>query len=117
MSREEKDLQTIVYYCKRIESYIDRHGDSEDNFLDDEEFQEGCAFCLVQIGEATARLSEDFKELTRYIDWNSIKGLRNILVHRYGSVWLVGIWQTITEEVPVLKDLCLSLLKSLEEKE
>jgi len=88
----------------------------ERNFLENLDFQEGCAFCLIQIGEAVGRLPDEVKALSKDTEWNSIKGLRNILAHRYGTVWPTGIWQTITEDVPVLKDVCTSMLKALMKK-
>jgi len=115
MRREIKDLEMIISYCKRIEEYLLKYGDREDEFVDNADIQEGCAFCLIQIGEAVSRLPDEVKALCSDIEWNDIKGLRNILVHRYGTVWMTGLWQTVTEDVPVLKDTCISVLRALKE--
>ncbi|MCL2142982.1 MAG: DUF86 domain-containing protein [Methanomassiliicoccaceae archaeon] len=108
-----KDLEIIIKYCDRIDHYLRKYGTDEDDFLDNIDFQEGCAFCLIQIGEAVGRLPDEVKAFSKDTEWNEIKGMRNILAHRYGTVWPTGIWQTITDDVPVLKDVCASILESL----
>ena len=112
MKRDVKDIEKIIEYCERIEEYIQTYGSDEDDFLSNKVFQ-GSAFCLIQIGEAVARLSEDVRALDKDVEWNDIKGFRNILVHRYGTVWLVNFWQTIVEDVPILKEACRSMLDRL----
>ncbi|MDR0791619.1 MAG: DUF86 domain-containing protein [Methanomassiliicoccaceae archaeon] len=113
MRPEIKRLETIVKYCERIEYYLNKYGDDEDEFLMNVDLQEGCAFCLIQIGEAVTHLPDDVRVLRKDMEWKDIKGMRNILAHRYGTVWLTGVWQTITEDIPILKDVCVSLLKIL----
>ena len=39
-----------------------------------------------------------------YIPWNSIKGMRNRIVHDYENVDLSVLWGTIKESLPDLKD-------------
>jgi len=79
------------------------------------EFQEGVSFCLLQIGEAVSKLPEEVRALKKDVEWSSIKGLRNVLAHRYGTVWLDEVWKTITKDVPILEDDCRSLLDLLKE--
>ena len=38
------------------------------------------------------------------IPWNSIKGMRNRIVHDYDNVDLSVLWGTIKESLPELKD-------------
>lgn len=110
MKRELKDLQKIVEYCDRIAFYLQECENNEDLFLENRTSQEGCAFCLIQIGEAVARIPDDVRELSQDTEWNKIKGLRNIVVHRYGSVWLPALWQTVVDRIPVLRDTCLYII-------
>jgi len=113
MRDEIKDLNIVIKYCDRIENYIHKYGNDENDFLENMEFQEGCAFCLIQIGEAAGRLPDKVRSLSKDTEWKEIVGLRNILAHRYGTVWLTGIWQTMTEDVPAFREVCVSMLKIL----
>jgi len=47
------------------------------------------------------------------VDWNGIKGFRNVLVHRYGTIWMDNVWRTITVNVPTLKEACESMLEAI----
>lgn len=42
--------------------------------------------CILQIGELSGYLSEDFKEIYSDVSWESIKGMGNFMAHRYGNI-------------------------------
>ena len=115
MKRDIELIKKMIKYCERTEEYLARHGKDIEDFLGNVEFQEGCAFCLIQIGEAASHVPEDTKALSKETKWRDIKGMRNVLAHRYETAWMLGVWQTITEDVPVLKEVCVSILKELED--
>ena len=96
-------IQKIIGYCDKIEAFIKRFGPDFENYCKDEAFQLSCSACIIQIGELTTRLSEDFKENHSNITWYAIKGLRNIHAHEYEKVDLEGMWNTLTQEIPELK--------------
>ena len=55
------------------------------------------------IGEASARLTEEFKKQHPEIPWRSMIGLRNIIVHDYSTVNLKEAWKIAT--IDLLKTL------------
>lgn len=97
-------LQKIIGYCNDIEKFMNRFGNNFENFISDRAFQMSCGMCIIQIGELTTRLSEDFKEKISEIEWNKIKGLRNIFAHDYESVKFEVLWEILTEDIPALKE-------------
>jgi 7-cyano-7-deazaguanine synthase len=58
---------------------------------------------LTVIGEAVANISPVTRERYPSIPWSGIKGLRNILVHKYFGVDWQEVWHTATVDVPVLR--------------
>ena len=60
--------------------------------------------CILQIGELTTRLSEDFKENHSEIAWRKIKGLRNIHVHEYEKVDCEEMLKILQNDIPDLKE-------------
>jgi len=68
---------------------------------------------LIQIGEAVRKLSPEFTEQHNEIDWISVIGFRNIVVHRYESINYARIWEIITEDVPILKSVCERILAAM----
>ena len=99
-------LETIVELCDRISSSIEKHGDDFEIFDKDVDYQDFCAFRVVQIGEYVNSLSETFKSSHNDIPWRNIVGLRNILVHDYGKVSNSKFWATLKKDIPVLRDFC-----------
>ncbi len=58
------------------------------------------------LGEATRRLSEEFRQAYPAIDWQRIIGLRNIVIHRYDEVDQDILWSIIHSELePLLTQL------------
>ena len=69
------------------------------------------SFRLIQISEKSKCLSEDFKELHDDVPWYEMNALRNRLVHDYGSVDLSIVFDTLTKDIPSLRDELKTLLK------
>lgn len=104
------DLQRIVHireYCLNIQGFQLRFGATFEAFKSDLAYQQSVSFCILQIGELCNGLSEGYRKQTKaQIQWNSIRGLRNIVAHAYGSIKLDIIWDTITSDIPALKQFC-----------
>lgn len=59
---------------------------------------------LVQISEDSRNLSDSFKEANPQIPWTDIYGLRNRIVHDYGHVDLGILYDTLTIDIPDIKE-------------
>lgn len=62
------------------------------------------------IGEATKRLSPNFRNAHLHIPWKDIAGMRDILAHQYDRVNLDTLWDVIQNDVPELIELITPLL-------
>ena len=62
-------------------------------------------FRLIQISENSNKLTPVLKECHKLIPWQAIKGMRNRIVHEYGDVELGVVYQTITEDIPLLCEM------------
>ena len=74
--------------------------------------------CIKQmeiIGEASNHISEELKALFTDIEWNSIKGMRNVLVHEYFGIDTRLIWEIIKYDLPELKTKVIGVISSLSE--
>ena len=67
--------------------------------------------CIMQIGELAGRLSQEFTVAYPAVPWKSIKAMRNIVAHAYGSISIPDIWDTIVRDLPVLKAYCQKILE------
>ena len=111
-------LEHIRDYCCRIQKSLLRHKHSTEEFHADEEFQQSVAFSVLQIGELCNGLSEEYRRSTcDQIQWNAIRGLRNIIVHAYGSIKLNILWDVVMTDIPALKQFCDEQLSAMEYSE
>lgn len=59
---------------------------------------------ILIIGEAASKLSDLFKKQYDEIPWSQIINMRNILVHEYFGIDEEEVWNTVTRDLPVLKE-------------
>lgn len=107
--RDASILEHIIQYCEEIEATAIRFGNSYEAFSADSAYRNACALCILQIGELAGHLSDDFRQAHRTVPWQSIRGLRNIVAHAYGSLNVESTWKTIEEDIPELKQYCLKI--------
>ncbi len=68
---------------------------------------------LLIIGEAAKRLSPEFRDEHGQIDWRSIAGMRDRLIHQYDQVDLEEVWRVVTRDIGLLTEFLKPLLPSL----
>ena len=97
----------MLNYCNEIEKTIMRYSDEFTIFAQDADYQRSVSFCLMQIGELSNGLSEEFKQETKgLIPWPAIKAMRNMVAHDYGNVDQEKIWYTAHDDIKELKRFC-----------
>jgi uncharacterized protein with HEPN domain len=64
--------------------------------------------------ESTQQLEEQYKLPHPEINWRSIAGMRNVLVHDYFEVDFATIWQIVERDLPPLKTAVLGILSLLD---
>ncbi len=100
MRRDEAYLLDILIAARKALKFIE--GIGRDDFQDNELVQNAVMFPLEIIGEAAARISDDFKESHPEIPWFEMIGQRNRLIHEYFRVNQATVWDTITNNLPAL---------------
>lgn len=78
-------------------------GLNESVFAKDETLQRAFARSLEIIGEATKNLPEEYKQENSVVDWKSVAGMRDKLIHHYFGVDYEIVWDVIKNEIPKLK--------------
>lgn len=105
MPRESPDrdpaiLLDIFIAATRVRQFVG-HMDSS-AFQADLKTQSAVLHQLLVIGEATKRLSRDFRALHPGIPWMQMSGMRDQLIHGYDDVDLSEVWSTATVDIPKL---------------
>lgn len=113
-SRNADVLKHIVSYCDQIGITMQRFGTEYTSFENDLVYKNATALCVLQIGELTTHLTEDFKQTYNDMPWTQIKALRNVVAHNYGKIDSQSLWETITEDIPKLKSYCSLIIEQFE---
>jgi uncharacterized protein with HEPN domain len=109
-------LEKIIGYCDEIAHAKARFGDSLDALKTDVEYKNSVAMDILQIGELTTHLTDDFKQKYSAQPWRDINGMRNIAAHHYGSLNVKILWNTINKRIPELREYCVECLKIISTK-
>lgn len=89
MNISKKDNQIILAILNYIDGINRTHilfRNDKNIFLENIDYQYSIAFAIMQIGELTAKLELDINDKVK------IKGLRNRIVHGYGSIDKELLW-------------------------
>ena len=117
MTEQNKDygrLAHILTYCEKIRAAAEVFQGDRATFLSDANYQtrDVCCFYILQIGELSRGLSDSFKELHSNIPWKQIRGMRNVVVHKYGDIDLDTLWDVLMHDIPKLHDACKKIYET-----
>lgn len=102
MSGDELYAQHILEAIDKIEQFA--AGLDFDKFAKNELVQSAVMRELGVIGEASKKLSEEFKESHEHIPWKQAIGMRDKLIHDYFEIDTEAVWKTIQEDLSFLKE-------------
>ena len=111
--KDKKTVETIINYCDRLEQHKASCENNKEIYMSNILYKDACALVIIQIGEFTGRLSDDFREEYDGVEWHQLKGLRNIMAHNYEDVIDHIVWTIITEEIPDIKAYLEKILYDL----
>lgn len=110
--RNRDCIEHIQRYCRAVEQSLQEIDGSQERFMASCTYQNAIAMCILQIGELTKRLSEDFRQTYAVIPWSLVAKTRDVYVHHYGTVDVGMVWETAVHDIPVLKAFCEDFLNT-----
>jgi uncharacterized protein with HEPN domain len=112
MPRDNESLIDIERAVRRILRYTDNISRAELEMNDEK--VSAILYQIAVIGEATKRLSQEFRQQHPEIPWRDIAGMRDVLIHKYDQVDFDVIWDVVQSRLPELLTLLEPLLPSPE---
>ena len=79
-------------------------------FIEDEDLIRAFIRSLEIIGEVVKNIPNDVKDKNKSIPWKQIANMRNKLIHEYFGVDYEIVWDTIKNDIPVLREKIKKLI-------
>ncbi len=98
MQRDDISLVDIAEACRSIAEFI--RGLDRAAFLADPKTRSATLHQLLIVGEATKRLSPEFRDRHPEIPWSEMAGMRDVLIHGYHQVDLEEVWKAASVDIP-----------------
>ncbi|KOR34271.1 MULTISPECIES: HepT-like ribonuclease domain-containing protein [Planktothricoides] len=116
MSRSNKDyllhiMDEIIYLLTTSENL------EKEAFGNNETFKRSFVRSLEVIGEATKKLSEDFRSEYPEMPWRRMAGMRDKLIHDYFGIDYDVVWDVVKNEIPNLNWQITKIIKELEDRQ
>ena len=114
MSEKDRSvLKHILKYCVEIDEELDEINNDKTKYLESKVYRNSLALCVLQIGELVGLLTDEFKNENQEVEWKQIKGMRNVVAHKYGTFDFDVLWETVTENIPELRDFCVNKINEV----
>lgn len=88
---------------------------SKDEFLADTKTQDAVSRNFEIIGEASGRLTNQFKVKYNSINWRDVKDFRNQLIHDYFGTDYSTVWLIIQNDLKILQEKLIEINNKLSE--
>ncbi len=97
----EKDKQALIDILKATRQIISYSEDiKKQDLQQDDEKQAAILYRMIIVGEATKRLSAEFRQQYPMIPWREMAGLRDVVIHDYDELDFDILWNVIQVNLP-----------------
>ena len=105
---DKECILDIIEAAKRALLYL--AGKTKDDFINDYQCQDAVIRCLEIIGEAARRISYETQNVYSDLPWSDMIGMRNVMIHKYDSIDIFVVWNTVKNDLPGLMELLNNIL-------
>ena len=80
------------------------NGCSLEAFQQNEMLMRAVGMTVINIGELVKNLSENCRRTYAHIPWKAIAGFRDIAAHKYQTLRMEDVYETVTADFPTLRE-------------
>lgn len=104
---------------KKIIQEIDIAGDmiqdkNLEEFNSDEMLKRAVCMTVINIGELVKNITDETRQKHKEIPWKAAAGLRDIAAHKYQTLKIGDVYQTVTEDFTKLREQLVALTENIQ---
>ena len=100
---QHRDYITIVKIISEMKIGVDLLGNTTlENFLGNELLKRALGMTCVNIGELVKVVTDETRNACTDFPWKAVAGMRDITAHRYQTLRMEDVYNTVHDEYPVL---------------
>lgn len=113
---QRKDIVILKKVLSEIEICFEMIGTSSlEAFLADEKLKRATAMTVINIGELVKNISDETRIAYKQVPWKQIAGMRDIAAHKYQTLRMEDVYQTVKVDFPDLKNQLSSILSEVQD--
>ncbi len=101
---QHRDSIIIKKVLEEITIGIDMLGDTQlEAFLEDEKLKRAVGMTIINVGELVKNVTQETRTEYPQIPWKAIAGMRDLAAHKYQTLRMEDVYQTVKVDFPNLK--------------
>ena len=109
---ERRDQIIIKKVMSEISIAQEMVGDQTlEQFLKNEMLMRAIGMTVINIGELVKNLSENCRRACPLIPWKAVAGFRDIAAHKYQTLRMEDVYETVQTDFPTLKAQLEAILR------
>lgn len=110
---QHRDETIICKVISEINIGCDMLGTSSlDDFKNDEKLKRAVSMTVINIGELIKNITDDTRKAYPQIPWKAIAGMRDIAAHKYQTLRMEDVYNTVCMDFPILKEQLNELIEN-----
>ena len=101
--RDEQIIRKILQEIEIASAMM--KGKSLEEFENDEMLKRAVCMTVINIGELVKNVSDETRKNNKQIPWKAVAGFRDIAAHKYQTLKMGDVYQTVTTDFDELKKL------------
>ena len=82
-----------------------------DEFKNDEKLKRAVSMTVINIGELIKNITDDTRKEYPHIPWKAIAGMRDIAAHKYQTLRMEDVYNTVYVDFPILSEQLNELIR------
>ena len=87
-------------------------GCSLEQFEQNEMLKRAVGMTVINIGELVKNVSDELRSEHREVPWKAIAGMRDIAAHKYQTLRMEDVYNTVTMDFPDLKEMLTAIVET-----